>query len=158
MSDPILDIPGALVAEDAGSWVTARLGSTGFRTDITARAHNVVADEPVTVGGTDRGPTPYEFLLTALASCTVMTLRMYASRKGWPLDGATVQLRSGRSHELDCEKCETDTVGIGIIERRVELLGNLTPEQKQRLLSIADRCPVKQTLEKGIRVQSVSAV
>ena len=118
--------PQSAVAEDAGRWVTARIGATGFRTDLTTRTHTIVADEPRDAGGSDLGPTPYEYLLTGLASCMVMTLRFYADRKRWPLAGASIQLRSGRSHEPDCEKCETETVGIGRIDRRIQLDGNLS--------------------------------
>ena len=142
----------AIVDKDAGSWVSARVGSSGFRVELQARGHVLAADEPANLGGTDGGPTPYELLLGALSSCTAMTLRMYASRKRWPLEGALVQLRSARSHEIDCEHCETEQVGIGRIERRIELQGPLTEEQRTRLLQIADRCPVKQTLERGMKV------
>ena len=145
------------VSEDAGRWVTSTVGETGFRIDVLTRSHSLVADEPVTLGGTDEGPTPYEYLLTALGSCMAMTLRMYANRKGWQLRGATIQLRSSRSHEVDCEHCEEEDVGIGRIERRIELHGALTDEQRSRLLQIADRCPVKQTLERGIRVETTAA-
>jgi putative redox protein len=141
--------------EDAGRWVTAHIGPKGFRTDVQAGSHAMVVDEPVPLGGTELGPTPYEYLLTALGSCMVMTLRVYADRKAWPLEGATVQLRSGQSHERDCEKCETEKVGIGVIQRKIDLAGPLTDEQRVRLLQIADRCPVKQTLERGIRVETV---
>jgi len=142
---------GTASRED-GTWVSARVGPTGYRTELRARAHALVADEPTNVGGTDAGPTPYELLLGALGSCTAMTLRMYASRKKWPLEGVTVQLRSARSHETDCERCDVEPVGIGRIERRVEMEGPLTEEQRRRLLEIADRCPVKQTLERGMKV------
>jgi len=142
---------GTASRED-GTWVSARVGPTGYRTELRARAHALVADEPTNVGGTDAGPTPYELLLGALGSCTAMTLRMYASRKKWPLEGVTVQLRSARSHETDCERCDVEPVGIGRIERRVEMEGPLTEEQRRRLLDIADRCPVKQTLERGMKV------
>jgi putative redox protein len=77
---------------------------------------------------------------------------MYADRKAWPLEGVEVRLRTARSHEKDCENCEKQQVGITNIERTVELTGALTDEQRKRLLEIADRCPVKQTLERGIRV------
>ena len=149
---------GAPVVDDtdAGRWVAARVGASGFRTEIETRAHRLRADEPVPLGGTDAGPTPYDLLLGALASCTAMTLRMYADRKGWPLAGAEVRMRSARSHEADCEQCETEKVGIGRIERTVELDGTLTDEQRARLLQIADRCPVKQTLERGIEVVDAS--
>ena len=86
-----------------------------------------------------------------------MTLRMYADRKAWPLERAEVSVRQARSHEADCENCETDTVGIERVERRIELVGPLSDEQRQRLLEIAERCPVKQTLGRAIRVETVVA-
>jgi putative redox protein len=141
--------------QDANRWVTVTVGPHGFRSEASAGRHNLVIDEPVAVGGTDEGPTPYEYLLTALGSCTAMTLRVYADRKGWPLESATVQLRSGNSHEKDCEECATKKVGIAHIERRVLITGHLTDEQRTRLLEIADRCPVKQTIERGIQVDNV---
>lgn len=140
---------------DNSRWVTSRIGKSGFHTNVNAGSHHMIADEPVSVGGTDRGATPYELLLAGLGACTAMTLRVYADRKKWPLEGASVELRSGRSHEKDCESCATEKVSIGTIERRVTLDGPLTDEQKARLLEIADRCPVKQTLERGIHVVAV---
>ena len=137
-------------AGEAG-WVTARTEGTGYRTELRADGHAFVADEPKGVGG-GGGPTPYDYLLGALAACTAMTMRMYAARKGWPLEAAVVRLRNARSHAEDCEQCETRPVGFRRIERRVELRGPLTDEQRQRLLAIADRCPVKQTLAHGIEV------
>lgn len=139
-------------ATDDG-WVTARIGPDGFRTELEARSHGLVADEPVTSGGTDRGPTPYEYLLSALGSCMAMTLRIYADRKGWPLEGVEVRLRGAPPHAKDCETCETTAVGVTRIERRLDLVGQeLTQEQRARLLEIADRCPVKQTLERGVKI------
>ena len=143
-------------AADGGSWVTTHVGPRGYRADISARQHSLVADEPLTVGGTDSGPTPYELLLGALGACTAMTLRMYADRKKWPLEDVRVHLRSSRSHGRDCENCEKEEVGIHRIERRLELSGSLTDEQRQRLNEIADRCPVKQTMQREIRVESVA--
>ena len=137
---------------DAGGWVVARVGARGFRTDIEAGSHTLVADEPAALGGTDTGPTPYELLLSALSGCMAMTLRMYADRKKWPMESVVVQLRTARSHERDCEQCETEKVGIGRIERRVDFTGPLSDDQRRRLLEIADRCPVKQSLERGIQV------
>jgi putative redox protein len=136
--------------------VAATVGPSGFRAEIEARTHTLVADEPLPLGGTDAGPTPYEQLLGALGACTAMTVRMYADRKRWPLERVRVRLRSARSHERDCEQCETEKVGIGRIERIVELSGPLTGEQRERLLRIADRCPVKQTLERGIQIVEAS--
>lgn len=148
--------PAADSSAEGGRWVTASIGRSGFRTVLTARAFVFVADEPEALGGTDAGPTPYEMLLGALAGCTAMTLRMYADRKGWPVESIHVAMRSARSHEPDCESCETESVGIGRIEREVELTGALDDEQRARLLQIADRCPVKQTLERGIEVVDAS--
>ena len=133
-------------------WVTARIGPDGFRTELDIRTHGLIADEPVALQGTDRGPTPYEYLLSALGSCMAMTLRMYADRKGWPLEGVQVRLRTAQSHEKDCEDCEKAPVGVTRIERGLELSGPLTEEQRTRLFQIADRCPVKQTLERGVQI------
>ena len=135
-------------------WVSATTGAETYRTEVMVRDHVIVADEPKSVGGGNGGPTPYDFLLASLGACTSMTLRMYASRKGWPLEGAVVRLRNARSHAADCEHCEKDAVGIRRIERQVELKGPLTDEQRERLLAIADRCPIKQTIERGIKIEN----
>lgn len=139
-------------AAAGGDWVSAETGRTGFRTALSARSHAFVADEPLSVGGADTGPTPYEYLLAALAGCMAMTLRMYADRKRWPLERVRISLRSARSHTKDCEACETEDVGIHQVERRVELDGPLTDEQRTRMMQIADRCPVKQSLQRELRV------
>ncbi|MDB4885958.1 MAG: OsmC family protein [Gemmatimonadetes bacterium] len=147
----------AAAAPDADRWVTTRVGSAGFRADVAARGHALVVDEPVVDGGTDAGPTPYEYLLSALGGCTAITLRMYADRKGWPLTGVEVRLRSGRSYAADCRDCVRAEVGIGRIERQIGLHGPLDDEQRRRLLAIGDRCPLKQTLSRGIEVVEVTA-
>lgn len=146
-----MTVPLALPT-DANQWVRARVGAAGYRVDINARTHHILADEPRSLRGTDAGPTPYELMLAALAGCTAMTVRMYADRKGWPLEEAVVWLRQARPHEPDCEQCPTEQVGMGTIERRVDFIGPLSDEQRVRLLEIADRCPVKQTLQRGITV------
>jgi putative redox protein len=105
-----------------------------------------VADEPSGVGGTDAGPTPYDYLLGALGSCTAMTLRMYADRKEWPLDSVTVRLSHGKIYADDCANCETETGKIDRIEREIELEGDLDDAQREKLLEIADKCPVHRTL------------
>jgi putative redox protein len=141
------------MSDDAGGrWIAARIGPSGYRVDVDAGSHAFVVDEPVAIGGTDAGATPYEYLLGALSGCMAITLRMYADRKGWPLDGVVVRLRTTRSHAADCENCETETVGLARIERQIELSGRLNDEQRKRLLDIAGRCPVKQTLERGIHI------
>jgi putative redox protein len=117
----------------------------------------LIADEPQALGGNDEGPTPYDYLAAALGACTAMTIRWYATRRGWPLEDATVQVRHGRAHERDCETCDTDEVGIDQLETEVHLSGSLTDEQRLGLLRIADRCPVAQTLSRGVRIVPAQA-
>jgi putative redox protein len=114
---------------------------------IQAGRHSLAADEPVPSGGTDTGPDPYALLLAALGACTSITLRMYADRKQWPLEGVTVRLSQQKIHARDCADCETkDDSRIDRITREIVLSGPLNAEQRQKLLEIADRCPVHRTL------------
>jgi uncharacterized OsmC-like protein len=114
---------------------------------ISAGRHALSADEPVPAGGSDSGPDPYALLLAALGACTSMTLRMYADRKGWPLERVTVRLSQSKIHARDCADCEDrDDARVSRITREIELGGPLTAEQKQRLVEIAGRCPVNRTL------------
>ena len=135
-------------------WVTATTGPGTYRTDIAVAGHMVVADEPAGSGGANDGPSPYDLLLAAIGSCTAMTVRMYATRKQWPLEEVVVRLRNERRHADDCANCDTQRVGIKRIEREIELHGPLTDDQRRRLIEIADRCPVKQTVERGIEIVS----
>lgn len=131
--------------------VVTRTGQ-GFRTEIAAGRHRLVADEPESVGGTDAGPTPYDLLGAALGACTSMTLRMYADRKEWPLEEAIVHLTHSKVHASDCERCETEEGKIDRIERSIEVKGDLSDDQRQRLLEIANKCPVHRTLHGEIDV------
>lgn len=117
-----------------------------YRTEIRASGHSLVADEPLTVGGTNLGPTPYDYLLAGLGACTSMTLRMYADRKGWPLEEVVVRLNHRKIHAHDCEACETADGKVDLIERDLKLIGPLDEAQRKRLLEIADKCPVHRTL------------
>lgn len=147
-----MDMPNA-PAVDAGGWIVSRNDGAGFRTEVAAGAHTVVADEPTSFGGTDRGPTPYDLLLAAIGSCTAMTVRMYARRKQWPLERVEVAMRTARSHGADCTECaERSPLAPLRLERRVTLEGPLDDAQRERLLWIADRCPVKQALGRGAEV------
>jgi uncharacterized OsmC-like protein len=134
--------------------VAARTGEEGYRTEVRARHHALIVDEPAALGGADTGPTPYELLSAALGTCTSITLRMYADRKGWPLEEVTVRLEHSRVHALDEAQCEDREPRVDRIDRMVEVSGRLSAEQRARLLEIADRCPVHRTLEAGVRVHT----
>ena len=117
-----------------------------FIQHVTMGEHTLLADEPASVGGDDRGPNPYDLLLAALGTCTTMTLRMYADLKKWPLERVEVRLSQEKIHARDCEECETEKGKIDRIERELELHGPLDEAQRERLLQIAERCPVHRTL------------
>ncbi|MDF1849696.1 MAG: bifunctional alpha/beta hydrolase/OsmC family protein [Verrucomicrobiales bacterium] len=128
-----------------------RLHGKGFRADVWTGGHRLVADEPASIGGTDAGPAPYDFLLSSLGTCTAMTLRMYADHKKWPLQSVEVRLRHDKRDETDeaGKKVRKDT-----IEREILVEGNLDEEQRNRLLEIADKCPVHRSLESKVEVSS----
>jgi putative redox protein len=139
-------------AEPHEGTVSTSIGATGYRVEINAGPHTFLADEPLAAGGADEGPTPYDLVLAALGACTAMTLRMYADRKQWPLEGVVVHLHHSRSHAKDEEVCEDRPVRLDQIERSLELSGPLTEEQRIRLAEIAERCPVHRTLDAGVRI------
>jgi putative redox protein len=134
--------------------VTVRGAADGFVQEIVAGRHQLRSDEPVSVGGTDTGATPYDLLLAALGSCTSMTVGMYARRKQWPLTRVTVRLSHSRVHARDCAVCDTETAMLTVIDRNVEFEGPLSDEQRERLLAIANRCPVHLTLTSRIDVRT----
>ena len=138
---------------EAGRVVTVTRGSS-FRTEISAGRHVFVSDEPVAVGGADAAPTPYDYLVAALGTCTGMTLQAYAARKGWPLEEVTVRLEHGKVHGIDEEQCAHREARMDRIERVLEIEGELSAEQRARLLEIADKCPVHRTLTAGVFVET----
>ncbi|MFP4500199.1 MAG: alpha/beta fold hydrolase [Candidatus Hydrogenedentota bacterium] len=121
---------------------------------VVARDHMLLADEPRKHKGLDAGPTPYEYLLGGLGACTSMTLRMYAERKQLPLDHVRVDLNHKKMHAKDCSECVTEQGKVDHITRRITLTGDLTEDQRDRLLEIADKCPVHRTLTGEIRIDS----
>jgi putative redox protein len=143
------------VVDDPGSVVVRERRQGRFQQEVAAGVHRFVSDEPAAAGGLDSGPGPYDLLLAALGACTSMTLRLYAERKMLPLERVTVRLTHARIHAADCESCETKEGSIDRIERVLTLQGNLDAEQRNRLLEIADKCPVHRTLTSEIDIRTV---
>lgn len=155
---------GAYVAEVIGAWssrylpaqsaatfstdedVAVQLGSDGYTTEIVAGEHRLLADEPAEVGGNNMGPTPYQLLNAALGTCTAMTMQMYANRKEWPLDKVTVHLSHSRHHAEDGAHPETGNSRVDTFKRYIEMEGELDEAQREKLMEIADKCPVHRTL------------
>lgn len=126
-----------------------------FRSDVEAGPHHFVVDEPVDAGGTAQGPTPYDLLAAALGGCTSMTLHYYAKRENLPLDGVDVTVSHDRQYAKDCADCVAHAGFIHRFRVEIRLHGNLTPEQREQLLGIANRCPVKKTLSSEIKIDDV---
>jgi len=134
--------------------VVARLGEVGYTTEIKAGQHSLIADEDEALGGDDFGPSPYEYLSAGLGACTAITIQMYARRKQWPLEEVKVHLSYGRDYHQDCEECEDESKKIEAFERHIELSGNLSQEQIDRIMIIADKCPVHKTLSKDVQIKT----
>lgn len=130
-------------------------GGTSFRTEITAGPHAFLADEPAELGGTESGPTPYDFLSAALGACTSMTMHVIAKREKIPLTGVEITIGNDRMHARDCADCTSATGFIHRFSVAIKLEGDLTPEQRERLLGIAKKCPVYKTLSSEIRIDEV---
>jgi putative redox protein len=126
-----------------------------FRSEVEAGPHRIVVDEPVDVGGGGEGPTPYDLLAGALGSCTAMTLNFYAKRERYPLEGVDVTVTHDRQHAKDCADCVTHQGYIHRFHVQIALHGPLSEEQRQKLLVVAGRCPVRKTLQSEIRVDEV---
>ena len=128
--------------------------AAGFAQQIQAGVHRLTADEPVAAGGAGTGPGPYDLLLAALGACTSMTVAMYARRKGWPLQHVAVSLRHFKIYASDCADCETKAGTLDRIERDIQFIGPITPEQLSKLLEIADKCPLHRTLTSEISIRT----
>lgn len=129
--------------------------SASFVSQVSVGRHRFTIDEPGELGGTDAGPTPYDLLAAALGGCTVMTLHFYAKRENIPLAGAEARVTHGREHAKDCADCETSSGFIHRFRIELKLEGELSPEQRTKLVAIAGRCPVSKTLTSEIRVDEV---
>lgn len=145
-SNPDPGVPGQVVVRESGQG--------RYRQHVTAGRHRWTVDEPVSAGGDDDGPAPYDLLLAALGSCTAITMRMYADRKGWPLTSVQVTLVHDRIHATDCAECVTSTGRLDRIRRQVLLSGELNADQIAALATIADKCPVHRTLTHEVTVRT----
>lgn len=141
--------PDAVVVEESGTGKFANLVSIGGR-------HTLIADEPASVGGDDTGPTPYDLLLAGLGACKSMTMRMYATHKGFPLDKARVTLTHNKIHANDCATCETQVGKIDKIEAEIEVIGDMDEETRQKIIDIAEKCPVHRTLHSEVLIETRS--
>jgi putative redox protein len=138
--------------------VVVNAGLPRYIQNISIGPHFLLADEPADSGGNDAGPNPYEVLLAALGTCTSMTVRMYAERKQWHLQGVQVSLAHLRIHAEDCLECDTKKGMIDQIEMEIVLVGDLSEEQRRRLLEVANQCPVHRTLVSEIQIQTKLAL
>jgi uncharacterized OsmC-like protein len=132
--------------------VIVTTGQVKYGHDVAIGPHRLHVDEPQAAGGRDAGPTPYELLLAALGTCTAITVQMYADRHRWPLRGVQARLSHARDHADDCAQCTTTTPRVDRIDLSISLDGDLTDEQRRRLLAIAARCPVHNSLAAPISV------
>ena len=148
-----IDQPPAARHIDGAVVVAGRPGDI-FLSSVNADGHHLLADEPEAQGGGNRGPSPYDFLAAALGSCTVMTLNMYARHKQLTVDKVEVSVRHNRIHARDCEDCETQSGYLDRFDREITLSGDLSDAQRQRMLEIADLCPVHRTLKGEIKIRS----
>jgi uncharacterized OsmC-like protein len=151
---PAVAIP---TSEEAPADVTVRGNAAGFLQEVEIGRFHLQGDEPVAVGGTDRAPTPYDYLLTALGTCTSMTVGLYARKKQWPLEEVQVGLHHSRMHAKDCADCETKVGMLDRIRVEIRLKGELSDEQRAKLIEIAHKCPVHRTLTSEIKIEIEAA-
>ncbi len=142
------------MVEQAEPPVIVRGTAADFSQKVEVGLHRITADEPVSFGGKDTGASPYDLILAALGSCTSMTIGLYARKRKWPLENITVSLRHSKIHAKDCDDCETKEGRIDRIEMEIHLDGALTEEQRMKLMEVAGRCPVHQTLTSEINIKT----
>jgi putative redox protein len=124
----------------------------GFTTAMKVGNHFMTADEPISFGGNDYGPSPYELVSAGLSACTAMTIQMYAKRKEWNLDNVQVHTSYSKSHAQDCKNCESDNAKLDTFKREITVSGTLNDKQKSRIMQIADKCPVHKTLHSTVQI------
>jgi putative redox protein len=147
----------AAQSDNATPHIVVRGHAENFQQEITAGKHRLVADEPLSAGGGDAGPDPYDYLLASLGVCTSMTVGLYARRKQFPLKNITVSLWHSRIYAEDCEECETKEGMLDRIDVEIDLTGPLSTEQHAKLMEIAAKCPVHRTLTSEINIRLRSA-
>jgi uncharacterized OsmC-like protein/fermentation-respiration switch protein FrsA (DUF1100 family) len=155
--DPVAQEQAAVSDEAPRQVVVRETRNSKFQQTVSIGPHQMLADEPIAAGGEDSGPGPYDFVLAGLGACTSMTMRMYADRKSLPLQRVTVTLKHSKIHAEDCAECETRAGMLDQIERVIAIEGALDAEQRQKLLEIADKCPVHRTLTSEIRIVTRAA-
>jgi uncharacterized OsmC-like protein/fermentation-respiration switch protein FrsA (DUF1100 family) len=155
--DPVMPEPAAVTGEAPRVVVVQETRASKFQQTVSMGPHRMRADEPVAAGGEDSGPGPYDFVLAGLGACTSMTMRLYADRKGLPLERTTVTLKHSKIHAQDCAECETREGMLDQIDLAIGMEGDLDAEQKKRLIEIADKCPVHRTLTSEIHIVTRAA-
>jgi uncharacterized OsmC-like protein/fermentation-respiration switch protein FrsA (DUF1100 family) len=149
--------PAAETQDKPRQVVVQETRNSKLQNSVAIGPHHLLADEPRSVGGEDTGPGPYDFLLAALGACTSLTMRMYADRKSFPLERATVTLNHNKIYAKDCAECETKDGMLDQIELTIGLEGPLDADQRKRILEIADKCPVHRTLTSEVRILTRAA-
>lgn len=147
-----LEMPNDIALETEQEVVASLDSADGFTTPMKVGSHFITADEPISYGGNNFGPSPYQLVSAGLSACTVMTIQMYAKRKKWPLENVEVHTSYQKLHAADCENCESSEAKIDTFQRAIKLTGDLDEKQISRIMEIADKCPVHKTLKNEIRI------
>lgn len=148
-----IDIPESKLLKTS-SQVVANMDGNAFTTHIRSGSHTIISDEPESVGGNDFGPSPYDLVSSGLAACTAMTIKMYTNLKKWDLQHVEVHVDHGKIHAEDCDDCENKMGKIDVFNRSIRLEGNLDEKQRERILNIANKCPVHRTLHNEVKVET----
>jgi uncharacterized OsmC-like protein/fermentation-respiration switch protein FrsA (DUF1100 family) len=155
--EPVATDKAAKAGEAPRKVVVRETRNSKFQNTVSIEPHHLLADEPAAAGGEDSGPGPYDYVLAGLGACTSMTMRLYADRKSFPLERATVTLSHSKIYATDCAECETKEGMLDQIEVAIGLEGPLDADQRKRILEIADKCPVHRTLTSEIRIVTRAA-